>query len=243
MAEVLKALSSAALAGAVQAARAPGADTIAVSRTGITHFRRGDSCPRHPSMPPPRPEPRGSSRRASSGASPRRRTRSKARANEDGKGQSIWDTYAHTPGKIKDGDHRRRRQRPLPPVQGGRRADEGRSARTAYRFSIAWPRIFPQRHRRSRTPRASTSTAGWSTSCSRPASRRSPRSTTGTCRRRCRTRAGGSPATRPRRSRTTPATWPRSSATGSGTSSRSTSSTRSWTWATTGSRSDVGGRR
>src|SRR5262249_9247400 len=24
--------------------------------------------------------------------------------NEDGKGKSIWDTYAHTPGKIKNGD-------------------------------------------------------------------------------------------------------------------------------------------
>ena len=24
--------------------------------------------------------------------------------NEDGKGLSIWDTYAHTPGKIKNGD-------------------------------------------------------------------------------------------------------------------------------------------
>src|SRR5262245_44393179 len=24
--------------------------------------------------------------------------------NEDGKGPSIWDTYAHTPGKIKNGD-------------------------------------------------------------------------------------------------------------------------------------------
>jgi beta-glucosidase len=23
--------------------------------------------------------------------------------NEDGKGESIWDTYAHTPGKIKNG--------------------------------------------------------------------------------------------------------------------------------------------
>jgi beta-glucosidase len=27
----------------------------------------------------------------------------KGAANEDGKGKSIWDTYAHTPGKIKDG--------------------------------------------------------------------------------------------------------------------------------------------
>jgi beta-glucosidase len=24
--------------------------------------------------------------------------------NEDGKGESIWGTYAHTPGKIKNGD-------------------------------------------------------------------------------------------------------------------------------------------
>jgi beta-glucosidase len=36
--------------------------------------------------------------------------------NEDGKGVSIWDTYAHTPGNIKNDENGRRRQRPLPPV-------------------------------------------------------------------------------------------------------------------------------
>ena len=44
--------------------------------------------------------------------------------NEDGKGESIWDTYAHTPGKDQERRQRRRRQRPLPPLQRGRRADE-----------------------------------------------------------------------------------------------------------------------
>src|ERR1700712_4851145 len=38
---------------------------------------------------------------------------------EDGRGRSIWDTFAHTPGKIFDHSH-------------------------AYRFSIAWPRVFPE---------------------------------------------------------------------------------------------------
>jgi beta-glucosidase len=62
--------------------------------------------------------------------------------NEDGKGLSIWDTFAHTPGKIKNGDtgdvaldhyHRYKED-----VQV--RKDMGV---TAYRFSISWPRIFP----------------------------------------------------------------------------------------------------
>jgi beta-glucosidase len=61
---------------------------------------------------------------------------------EDGRGASIWDTYAHTPGKIKGGhnadvanDHYHRYK------------DDVRLMRDlgvkAYRFSIAWPRIFP----------------------------------------------------------------------------------------------------
>src|SRR5215510_2974513 len=63
--------------------------------------------------------------------------------NEDGKGPSIWDTYAHTPGKIKNGDtgdvandhyHRYKEDVKLMKNLGA----------TAYRFSICWPRIFPK---------------------------------------------------------------------------------------------------
>jgi beta-glucosidase len=63
--------------------------------------------------------------------------------NEDGKGRSIWDTFAHTPGKIKNGDtgdvandHYYRYKDDVELMK-----DIGA---TAYRFSIAWPRIFPQ---------------------------------------------------------------------------------------------------
>jgi beta-glucosidase len=63
--------------------------------------------------------------------------------NEDGKGESIWDTYAHTPGKIKNEDngdvandhyHRYKEDVALMKSIGA----------TAYRFSISWPRIFPE---------------------------------------------------------------------------------------------------
>jgi beta-glucosidase len=63
-------------------------------------------------------------------------------AQEDGKGASIWDTYAHTPGKIKDGssgdianDHYHRYKDDVELIKG--------LGAKAYRFSIAWPRIFP----------------------------------------------------------------------------------------------------
>ena len=60
--------------------------------------------------------------------------------NEDGKGESIWDRFAHTPGKIKNGDtgdvacdsyHRWREDIALMRAMN----------LNSYRFSIAWPRI------------------------------------------------------------------------------------------------------
>src|SRR5262245_44122219 len=63
--------------------------------------------------------------------------------NEDGKGLSIWDTYAHKPGNIKNNDtgdvandhyHRYKEDVALMKNIGVK----------AYRFSIAWPRIFPE---------------------------------------------------------------------------------------------------
>ena len=44
--------------------------------------------------------------------------------DEDGKGLSIWDTYAHTPGNIQR-RQRRRGQRPLPPLRPGCALMEG----------------------------------------------------------------------------------------------------------------------
>ena len=62
---------------------------------------------------------------------------------EDGRGPSIWDTFSHTAGKIADhsnGDranehyHRYREDVALIRTLGAK----------AYRFSIAWPRVFPE---------------------------------------------------------------------------------------------------
>ena len=62
--------------------------------------------------------------------------------NEDGRGKSIWDIFSHTPGKIEDGStgdranehyHRYKEDVALIKALGVR----------AYRFSIAWPRVFP----------------------------------------------------------------------------------------------------
>ena len=61
---------------------------------------------------------------------------------EDGKGESIWDRFSHTPGKIKNGDtgdtacdsyHRWREDIALMKAMN----------MNSYRFSIAWPRVQP----------------------------------------------------------------------------------------------------
>jgi beta-galactosidase len=61
---------------------------------------------------------------------------------EDGRGASIWDTFAHTPGRIADAttgdvatDHYRRFADDIRLLAG--------LGLKAYRFSIAWPRIVP----------------------------------------------------------------------------------------------------
>ncbi|WP_433609596.1 GH1 family beta-glucosidase [Dactylosporangium sp. CA-139114] len=61
---------------------------------------------------------------------------------EDGRGPSIWDTFAHTPGATRDGhtgdvacDHYHRWESDLDLISG--------LGAGAYRFSVAWPRIQP----------------------------------------------------------------------------------------------------
>src|SRR5690242_1149705 len=62
--------------------------------------------------------------------------------NEDGRGPSVWDTFSHTPGKVVNnatGDvaddhyHRYKEDVQLMKALGVK----------VYRFSIAWPRVFP----------------------------------------------------------------------------------------------------
>jgi beta-glucosidase len=63
-------------------------------------------------------------------------------ARADGRGESIWDRFSHTPGRVRNGDtgdvacdhyHRYRGDVAL-------MADLGLSA---YRFSVSWPRVIP----------------------------------------------------------------------------------------------------
>jgi beta-glucosidase len=63
-------------------------------------------------------------------------------ASSDGKGPSVWDTFSHTPGKVRGGDtgdiacdsyHRYREDVALMASLG----------LSSYRFSISWPRVQP----------------------------------------------------------------------------------------------------
>ena len=63
--------------------------------------------------------------------------------NEGGRGPSIWDRFAHTEGKILDqsnadvaNDHYHRYKEDVQLIK--------ELGAKAYRFSIAWPRIFPE---------------------------------------------------------------------------------------------------
>ena len=62
---------------------------------------------------------------------------------EDGRGESIWDSFAHLPGRIRDNDNG-----DVACDHYHRFEDDVRLMKTlgynAYRFSIAWPRIFPE---------------------------------------------------------------------------------------------------
>jgi beta-glucosidase len=62
---------------------------------------------------------------------------------EDGRGPSVWDVFSHKPGSVQNGDtgdvaadsyHRYKEDVQLLKWLGAK----------AYRFSVAWPRIFPQ---------------------------------------------------------------------------------------------------
>jgi beta-glucosidase len=62
---------------------------------------------------------------------------------EDGRGPSIWDTFAHTPGKVLHGHHGDvacdHYHRYLEDIELMERLGIG-----SYRFSLAWPRLFPE---------------------------------------------------------------------------------------------------
>ena len=61
---------------------------------------------------------------------------------EDQRGPSIWDTYAHTSGTIQDGSHGDQANDHYHLYKDDVQLMKALGAK-AYRFSIAWPRVFP----------------------------------------------------------------------------------------------------
>jgi hypothetical protein len=139
-------------------------------------------------------------------------------------------------GQDQERRHRRRREQPLPPVQGGRRADAVDRCecvpvldRVAAHLSAGNGRAEPEGDRFLRPAGGRAHRGGH-----RAVRHALPLGAAASAR-----GSGGAGArdTPARRSPTTRATWPRGSATASATSSRSTSSARSWTWGITARRS------
>ena len=62
--------------------------------------------------------------------------------DEDGRGRSIWDIFAHTPGKIGDHSNADRANDHYHRYKEDVRLLKELGVK-AYRFSIAWPRVFP----------------------------------------------------------------------------------------------------
>ncbi len=70
--------------------------------------------------------------------------------DEDGRGQSIWDTFSHAPGNTARGDngdiatdHYHRFREDVALIRG--------LGVGSYRFSVAWPRIQPEGHGQANT--------------------------------------------------------------------------------------------
>jgi len=111
----------------------------------------------------------------------------------DGRGRSIWDSFAHTPGKITA----TRKTSACSGISGSRPTVSRSHGHGYFPTELASP-----------IQTASTSTIACSTNSWRAASNRSRRSITGICRSRCRTAsADGNPARPRRRSRTMRAMW------------------------------------
>ena len=115
--------------------------------------------------------------------------------NEDGKGESIWDRFVHTTGKIKGAatadvacDHYHRFPEDIAILK--------RLHQKSHRSSISWARIQPTgsgaANPKGLTITAESSMLSWRLVFALPA-----RSTSGTCRRRFRTAAAGRTAISP----------------------------------------------